>query len=371
MMKMKRKCNILTATIVSLARLATIAALTVLIPLLTACSSDGGDTPDAPVPSVPADGSPITFDITQDDDQSQTRSTMLEGVSDLQSLGISVTSKINSVPSQAYFSGERLTYNTDDYWEMHQYYWIPDTPLDFYARAPYDNSNVGTQTGNSFSYEIPETIVDQRDTMYNQYKKGQTGDAANVILHFKHALSALSFKARTTSPAMSVIVNGITIHNLTRKGTFTYPTGSTCDENGNVTENICSWVLGAQTDVQEAGIIETELSSDEEARSVMAENGVMMVMPQTLTGSITSGSYLTIECKLMDTGLYLAGSATEWGTVYVPFDFTFEQGKHYTVTLEFGVGFNAEGIKNQIRIDLESTITDWNRETMTFDKYIL
>ncbi len=67
--------------------------------------------------------------------------------------------------------------------------------------------------------------------------------------------------------------------------------------------------------------------------------------------------YLSIACKIRQSGAYLLGSASEYKTIYVPFGDTWEQGKRHIYTLIFGGGYTDQGeaVLNPIQFDAETT----------------
>ena len=67
--------------------------------------------------------------------------------------------------------------------------------------------------------------------------------------------------------------------------------------------------------------------------------------------------YLSITCKIQQSGGYLLGSADSYGTIYVPFGDTWEQGKRHIYTLIFGGGYDDQGeaVLNPIQFDAETT----------------
>ena len=388
MMKMKRKCNILTATIASLPRLATIAALTVLIPQLTACSSDGGDTPDAPVPQpVPTGGELITYSVGCNGNINNTGTRggdgLVEFYDDLTSREIDVTAVFEN--GSNYFSDNRLlcsggTWNTET-----SNYWPLDN-LSFYAHLPYNDENIqGGSSYQRFNYQSPQHNNGQHDFMY-AVNKNVTRNT-DVQLNFKHALAAVTFEGKVNSLGLVVVVSGIDVCNVMTTGQFNFPSESTkeptANDDGIVIDDspMGQWSNIGTNGILSAGVEEITLNTD--MLRITSDVGTLMMIPQTLTkwnrgtdenpNPISdTGSYLVIHCSLLSNGLYFAGSEGRAdGLVYVPFEGTFEAGKHYTISLTFGTGFTADGLTNRIKVDLESTITDWNREEIKFDKKIL
>ena len=349
-----------------------------LAALLTACSADNEAGSDVPSETS---GQLICFDVmpawhqAKASKASSTRTPIVNYYDDFLELPVQVSALFHADES-SYFADQRMTYNnTTEIWSTDKKYYWPLNDLDFYAHMPYNDTNL-TPTANAkaFNYTTPTANSSQNDFMYAvNYQVAKTNEA--VQLNFLHALSAISFRATTEGPTVSVVIKGIRLCNVKTQGTFTYPSSSTTGEDGGP---VGTWSLGNTLGNLEAGITETTLSSAE-TLDVTSEDGVMTLIPQNLatawdmTGKATeqAGGYLVINCRLIDNGFYMAGSADTFGDVYVPFSGNFEQGKHYTYTLTFGIGYDVEGKQNQIHLTMESTIIDWNRETINFDKFIL
>ena len=105
-------------------------------------------------------------------------------------------------------------------------------------------------------------------------------------------------------------------------------------------------------------------------------NSPLMMIPQKLTkwstysaGAAVSKSdadkkkecYLEISMKLKQNDSYLIGSATEYKTVYVPFDngTGWEPGKRYIYTLIFGGGYDDNGEPILSPITFNAATTNW------------
>ena len=379
MMKMKRKCTLLYIALAA---------------LLTACSSDGGDTPDAPVPQPDqSGGSMIAYTVNSDDPVSRsTRGSLVEYYTDMTEREIEVSAILDH-NGEAYFSFKdgRLTCDEEGNWNTTTSNYWPLQTLHFYAYQPYQDQNIKNRIDYAcIKYQVPPKSDDQTDLMYAVTRNKTKSDRV-VDLNFKHALSAISFEAKTESPQVSVVLSGIDLYNVRTKGTFTCPSESTQAPvtNEETNETVDNSPLGSwEVDDSEnswgyvsAGISPITLTT--ENLEVTTENGVMMVLPQkgltawnrgtdeapnAISGT---GCYLVIHCRLMYEGLYFAGSETDYGEVYVPFepsDGKFEMGTHYTVSLTFGLGYTSVGTKNKIKVNVQSTITSWNKETLYFEK---
>lgn len=163
-----------------------------------------------------------------------------------------------------------------------------------------------------------------------------------VQMNFKHILSQVVFKAKTTSSILEVDVENVKIHNFVHSGKFTLPAGEPA---------MSDWKLspaakGAYTVKLNAANVKTKNA----VVNLSDMNSPLMLIPQKLTkwSTYSAGTavsileadkakkcYLEISMKLKQNDSYLIGSAAEYKTVYVPFDNAtgWEPGKRYIYTL--------------------------------------
>ena len=255
-------------------------------------------------------------------------------------------------------------------------YW-PTEALDFYALNP------GTvSTGMSANYMWDVSASSQNifyacsdeygksgnpanyDVMYAMAKdQTKTSNSGTVQFNFKHILSQVVFKAKTEYANMQVDIQEIKIHNIKMSGTFTLP--ATAKEEGKWT--LSELGLGALTVVTGKNI--TVNGSNTEATDI-STNTPMLNIPQTPTAWTVTGDsktkegadkakqcYLSITCKIQQSGVNLFNSTDGYKTIYVPFGPTWEPGKRYIYTLIFGGGYNEEGeqVLSPIQFDAETT----------------
>lgn len=279
-------------------------------------------------------------------------------------------------------------------------YWS-STKTDFYMVSP---SGIGTEnftsTAQTITYTTPTAVADQVDMLYAFVKQanridrdgeGNTTTPATgaVPTIFKHAMSQIVFKVKTNDATLKVDIKSIEIDNVMSVGTFTYPTVGT----NATTPGVGTWgTLGTSADF--AAGITTTTGIQATATDVMATNGALLLIPQTLSAWTTVAatpvtiasadaagkSYLKVECKIIDsstsTDVYLYGDASSYGYIYIPFSATWASGNKYTYTLNFGKadtdstggGYDVNGnpIFNML-ITFNPSVTDWTDQSSTLD----
>ena len=311
--------------------------------------------------------------------KANTRAQVLGSIEDLKAstTEIRVTAKIHTDHSKVYINNERLQYlnNTwtlskyvNNAWIASKYYWLPNTPLDFFAdvvsgnRTAF-NSQVSNQTNYTFDYTVPTTIANQHDYVYAVSLNTQKSDDP-IPLDFRHALSQIVFTA-SVAENWYVEIKSITIHNISSTGTFSYETGLWTNLNAASTDYVFQ-LASAET-----------FNGISAARRLQATDDERLVlMPQTLdswspkvggvrvpiaTADAQNKSYVAIECKIKhpSEANYYAGTNTTYGTIYAPISGTWEPNKIYIYELPFGYGYNADGKPTIEQITLSTTILDW------------
>lgn len=260
-------------------------------------------------------------------------------------------------------------------------YWPTSGDVDFYAVSPAITDDLVHQ---GFAYDMTSTAktityatVDEynstgtnHDVMYAVTKgrnKENNGKTA-VQMKFKHILSQVVFKAKTTSSILEVDVKSVKIHNFVHGGTFKLPAGEPAMSDWSpspVAEGAYTVKLNAANVVTNNAVVDL---SD--------MNSPLMMIPQKLTkwstysagtavskrdADIKKECYLEILMKLKQNDSYLIGSAAEYKTVYVPFDngTGWEPGKRYIYTLIFGGGYDDNGEPILSPITFNAVTTNW------------
>lgn len=258
-------------------------------------------------------------------------------------------------------------------------YWPTSGNVDFYAVSPAITDDLVHR----FAYDmtsaaktITYATVDEynspgtnHDVMYAVTKgrnKENNGTMA-VQMNFKHILSQVVFKAKTTSSILEVDVQSVKIHNFAVGGKFTLP-----EEDPKMSDWTLSPLMGAYTVKLNAANVKT----NDAVVDLSDMNSPMMMIPQQLTkwSTYSAGTavpkieadgkkecYLEISMKLKQNDSYLIGSAAEYKTVYVPFDNAtgWEPGKRYIYTLIFGGGYDDQGEPILSPITFNAATADW------------
>lgn len=266
-------------------------------------------------------------------------------------------------------------------------YWPTEGDVDFYAVSPAISNDLVLDNG--FAYDmtsVAKTIsyrmVDEynttgtnHDVMYAVAKgRNKVNNGTNAVqMNFKHILSQVVFKAKTASSILEVDVENVKIHNFVQSGVFTLPAGEPAEKEPTMS----NWSTSPDEAVFTATVKlnAANVKTNNAVVELSDMNSPLMMIPQKLTKWSTSTGaavskhvadtkkecYLEISMKLKQNDSYLIGSATEYKTVYVPFDngTGCEPGKRYIYTLIFGGGYDDQGEPILSPIKFEAATVDW------------
>lgn len=286
--------------------------------------------------------------------------------------------------------GVKIVYKTSawDYADPDQMaYWPTEGDVDFYAVSPAISNDLVLDNG--FAYDMTSVaktisyrLVDEynttgtnHDVMYAVAKgRNKVNNGTNAVqMNFKHILSQVVFKAKTASSILEVDVENVKIHNFVQSGVFTLPAGEPADKEPTMS----NWSTSPDEAVFTATVKlnAANVKTNNAVVNLSDMNSPLMMIPQKLTKWSTSTGaavskhvadtkkecYLEISMKLKQNDSYLIGSATEYKTVYVPFDngTGWEPGKRYIYTLIFGGGYDDQGEPILSPIKFEAATVDW------------
>ena len=332
-------------------------SLTVLLAalMLTACS--GNDEPTA----LQQDDELITYTVSG----TETRSDVISGTSFPASKSFRVWA-FDLTNGSTVIGGDVVSSSGGGVWSTGQrYYWPQANNVLFYMLYP---TSLSLGSGGTISYTMPTDVAKQEDVLYDTETANKTDSriSHNAIkryalpVTFHHALSQVSFKGRVSAdnPKWTVSVSGITLCNIYGSGTYNIHSRSWNGLNG-----LTSTAIG----IREAGTLVYSAGAD--PVNLTASNGSLLVIPQKLTAwdtktnvSATKGSYLAVSCHINNGTTDIVGTDEKPQTVYVPFDnagTSWQAGRRYTYTLQFGAGLDADGKEQLYIIVVESEITDW------------
>ena len=277
-------------------------------------------------------------------------------------------------------------------------YWPSDgSKLSFYAISPatveneYDKINFswyihGPQApeGNKIHCSLVNEYgradgAKNYDLMYaTAFDYDKNTNNTKVKLTFKHTLSQVIFKGQTSNASLNADIQSITMMNIKFSGNFSIPT-ELQTENSNYARDpkASDWNLNDSWSPFAAKLIANNIKIDNtKAKDLSKTDEPILVIPQVLTpwsttptSAVTTDnannnhqSYLEISMKLTQNGQYVIGSASEYKTIYVPFNNGtegWEPGKRYIYTLTFGGGYDKDGNLILAPITFEPEVTDW------------
>jgi len=262
-----------------------------------------------------------------------------------------------------------------------QQYWPATTaPLNFQAITPYAHSSFTIENTPDVSdpklahvtanVTVPTAVADQQDIMFAK-ADGQTREtnSQTVGLNFQHGMSQVVFSGKLASDKIEATVHGIEIHNLHNTGKVGYM-GSNAELQASVS--------GDASTTFAAGLVGSAVvNSTSEVKVLSAADGALFMLPQTVAKWTTTAknpvptseadanhnSYLKVTCTVKDkaSGVVLVNN----GSIYIPLEVNWQQGKKYSYTLVFGQGeqgFKPDGSHddNLLQIKYSVSAENWN-----------
>jgi len=270
-------------------------------------------------------GTPILFSVSQ---SKFSRAVSSNAISNFKVYAYD--SKGNYYINGAKFNGNGTSNSSETY------YWPLSGSLSFYAISPSDdNNNIYSISNGVLSYTVPTDNSKQIDLMVakaaNQTKSTNKGV---VNLQFQHVLSQVVFKGYVSVSGLSVEVQSITIHNVNSVMTLGL--------NGTATAPAAKY---ANYSIGMDRVKTVTSAIEDKADDLTASDGVLMLVPQTLTGwdgkttiedaDKSNLSYIEVSYRSKMNGIYIVGSSSSFVTRYVPLSMQLLDGKSYTFNIAF------------------------------------
>lgn len=264
-----------------------------------------------------------------------------------------------------------------------QHYWPKDnSTLKFYAYAP-STLGIGMKDGiPAGEMTVGSNVAAQVDfvTAYNSGNKANNG-ASGVQMTFKHMLSQIEIKAKSTSAVYEYTVAGWRVGSVKNKGTFTFQEQS--DAPGTWQLNATSYSDYINFDETDAHVL------TKDAVSLMTKDGGnAMLLPQQLTAwdtendksNTAKGSFLAvyINIKIIDGDKkvqYYPAAAEEgetqedYGWACIPVNTQWQPGYKYIYTLDFSDGAGKYPPEHPV-VPGEDILTDPIRFTVEVEPWV-
>lgn len=152
----------------------------------------------------------------------------VETAKTLETNGFGVFSKYTGTASFPDFANQKVTYSNSKWTYTPLKFWPAQGDINFLAYAPYNYAGTNTTlTGTSISFEVYNTVANQKDLLWANAKGQITADFAStkakVNFHFYHALSRLGYTVKLSGDYPSKDVT-FTLKKITLAGS---PDGTT------------------------------------------------------------------------------------------------------------------------------------------------
>lgn len=363
---------------------------TMLAFVLSSCSNDNE------LGTIEVDTSAIEFRTLNEDKTTNTRA----AVTDKDNiLSFTVTGQKQS--DQGYlFNGFGVTRGESSNWAYSPLrYWPANDKVNFYAYSPTASRNIKTGEGLTdfdysasapFTYTVPEIKKnDAQEDFLIARLLDQNEAVGTVNLNFQHALSRVTFSAKTTQKNVTYIITGVELVNLYPSATMDL-TDTDIPQTGSfaysTTTPLLIWddhatasTSGKTTYSVDKGDAPIYMTTD--FTSLLGVTNGLMVMPQTTTlytgngteaqAPATTGTYanqfaIKVAYKAFVDDIYYAGTATTDAVKYFPVktinsfpNFVFEIGRQYNFFLTFGDEVGKD-------IKFEVGVSDWDNSTSIF-----
>lgn len=319
----------------------------------------------------------------------------VETAETLKKEGFGVFSKYNGSGSFPDFDNQKVTYSGSKWTYTPLKFWPANGEINFLAYAPYNYAETNTTlTGSSISFEVYNTVANQKDLLWanakGQITESLTSTKEKVKIHFYHALSRLGYTVKLSGDYPSTDVT-FTLKKITlagspdgttkafySKGTIDLSKTATNDNKEELSKTNSETGLWKTEDTKQnfewfsAGAQPVNITyvdpTDQTKKPVSNGKDYLFVIPQDFS-STADKLYVIVEYEIN----YKSGTpSTISNKVYKQITPKFLQGKAYMLNLtigrpiEFdvdlteGVGVEGWGTDEEINIGSGSNDNLWD-----------
>ena len=274
------------------------------------------------------------------------------------------------VDGNPYMSQVTVTKGSNGTWSSDPIMYWPansETKVNFYSISP--TVNVETKTPNGPDIKDFTNNGDV-DLLYG-VNIGETAADGQVHINFRHALSQVTFSAKSKEDN-TVTVSGLDLIGLYNTGSFNFPntTTSYTTQDSNSVGSWGDWSNTANITILKSTpkVLNTTTST------LLTDTSYEFALPQSLTavsgsnGSY-SGAYIRLRCTIAQNGVKIwpketdanYDSNTKEGYIIFPLTTdtikSWQPGKHYNYTLNVGVPDKTGAIEFSVTVDEYTSFT--------------
>ncbi len=261
-----------------------------------------------------------------------------------------------------------------------------NTKISFWGLSQkFDDVNGMSNTSikyNSQTFDFTCDPANPRDLLYaSMLNTTKAERGGKVALAFNYALSRPYFTCvqAIETENVTVIINEVIVHNLKTTATFKYLT--TSNSNG-------SWTLNNDLYANYSKVLPSPVTLNPDKVTAVTLTDRWFFIPQKLTKWSTTATtpvpittadanhqcYVEMKCKIIANGSYVwggaAGSASEWESVYFPFNTNINsKGYNKAVKLKFDGGYFDDGTPFKPREGSEFTIAEWIQQDVLIEHW--
>ena len=288
--------------------------------------------------------------------------------------GFGVFSKYNGTASFPDFVNQKVTYSNSKWTYTPLKFWPTEGQINFYAYAPYKESQKLKENTTTFDFTVADKAADQEDLLWANATGQTTANSAStkekVKIHFYHALSRLGYTVKLsgdyTSSNVKFTLNKITLAGSsdgTPKNAF-YKTGTIdlakASKAGDLWDTSSSSTNDGKQNFE-------WVSNDKSVSNTEIKNPTsdyLFVIPQNFSENIGTVEHPTENPDklyvIVEYTIDYGAGVTQKNKVYKQIKKKFEQGKAYMLNLTIGL---------PIEFDVEVTggvgVEDWGAEDNT------